>query len=113
MREQLDISTKNCIIEKDGHILIITLNRPEVRNALNGPMLLGMYRGWRRLDEDDDLYCVILTGKGDTFCAGMDLKVGPGGGEDAVEFQTLIQSVPNLHCQTHRRYHVGILQCNN
>jgi enoyl-CoA hydratase len=99
MGEQLDISTNNCIIEQDGHILIVTLNRPEVRNAFNGPMLLGMYKGWRRLDEDDNLFCAILTAKGDTFCAGMDLKVGPGGDEDAAEFQTLMQSVPNLHWQ--------------
>ena len=99
MAEQLDISTKNCTIEKEGHVVIVTLNRPEAKNALNGPMLLGMYRAWRRLDEDDDLYCAILTGKGDTFCSGMDLKVGPEGGEDAEEFQRVMQDVPNIHWQ--------------
>ncbi len=99
MAEQLDISTKNCTIEKEGHVVIVTLNRPEAKNALNGPMLLGMYRAWRRLDEDDDLYCAILTGKGDTFCSGMDLKVGPEGGEDAEEFQRIMQDVPNIHWQ--------------
>jgi len=99
LAEQLDISTKNCTIEKEGHVVIVTLNRPEAKNALNGPMLLGMYRAWRRLDEDDDLYCAILTGKGDTFCSGMDLKVGPEGGEDAEEFQRIMQDVPNIHWQ--------------
>jgi len=99
MAEQLDITTKNCTIEKEGHILIVTLNRPEAKNALSPAMLVGMYKAWRRLDEDDDLYCAILTGKGDTFCAGMDLKVGPEGGDDAEEIQTLMQEVPNLHWQ--------------
>jgi enoyl-CoA hydratase len=99
MAEQLDISTKNCTIEKEGHILIVTLNRPEAKNALSSAMLVGMYKAWRRLAEDDDLYCGILTGKGDTFCAGMDLKTGPGPGEDSDEIQRLMQTVPNLHWQ--------------
>lgn len=99
MKETLDISTKNCTIEKEGHVLIVTLNRPEAKNALSPAMLIGMYKAWRRLDQDDDLYCAVLTGKGDTFCAGMDLKVGPGPGEDAEEIQRLMKDVPNLHWQ--------------
>lgn len=99
MSEPLDISTKNCTIEKQGHVLIVTLNRPEAKNALSPAMLIGMYKAWRRLDEDSDIYCAVLTGKGDTFCAGMDLKVGPGPGEDAEEIQRLMQQVPNLHWQ--------------
>jgi len=79
--------------------LIVTLNRPEAKNALSSPMLVGMYKAWRLLDEDPDLYCAILTGKGDTFCAGMDLKTGPAAGEDAEEIQRLMQTVPNLHWQ--------------
>ena len=79
----------------------MTLNRPEAKNALSPPMLIGMYKAWRRLEEDDDLYCAVLTGEGDTFCAGMDLKVGPSGGEgeDAEEIRRLMQEVPNLHWQ--------------
>jgi enoyl-CoA hydratase len=102
MAEQLDITTKNCTIEKEGHALIVTLNRPEAKNALSPAMLIGMYKAWRRLDEDDDLYCAILTGKGDTFCAGMDLKVGTGGGEgeDADEIRRMMQEIPDLHWQS-------------
>jgi enoyl-CoA hydratase len=102
MAEELDITTKNCTIEKEGHVLIVTLNRPEAKNALSPAMLIGMYKAWRRLDEDDDLYCAILTGKGDTFCAGMDLKVGVGGGEgeDADEIRRLMEEVPDLHWQS-------------
>ncbi len=99
MAKQLDITTKNCTIEKEGKVLIVTLNRPEKKNALTPSMLIGMYKAWRLLAEDDDLLCGILTGKGDTFCAGMDLKVGPEGGDDAEEIQRLMQDVPNLHWQ--------------
>jgi len=99
MAEQLSITTKNCTVEKEGHVLTVTLNRPEAKNALSSPMLVGMYKAWRLLDEDDNLYCAILTGKGDTFCAGMDLKTGPAAGEDAEEIQRLMQTVPNLHWQ--------------
>jgi len=99
MAEQLNISTKNCTVEREGHILIVTLNRPEAKNALSAPMLVGMYKAWRLLDKDDDLYCCVLTGKGDTFCSGMDLKAGPRGGEDAQEIQRMMIDVPNLHWQ--------------
>lgn len=97
MGEQLDLTTRHCTVEKEGHILIVTLNRPEAKNALSSSMLIGMYKAWRLLDEDDDLYCAVLTGKGDTFCAGMDLKAGPGPGDDPEEIQRLMQDVPNLH----------------
>jgi enoyl-CoA hydratase len=96
---ELDITTKNCTVEKEGHTLVVTLNRPEAKNALSPAMLVGMYRAWRLLDEDDDLYCAVLTGRGDTFCAGMDLKVGPEGGDDAEEIQEMMKEVPNLHWQ--------------
>jgi enoyl-CoA hydratase len=99
MAEQLDITTKNCTVEREGHVLIVTLNRPEVKNALTPSMLIGMYKAWRLLDKNDDLYCAVLTGKGDTFCAGMDLKAGPGPGDDPEEIQRLMKDVPNLHWQ--------------
>ncbi len=100
MIQQLDISTKNCVIEQDGHTMIITLNRPEAKNAFSPAMLVGMYKAWRRLDDDDELYCAILTGNGDTFCAGMDLKHVEGGeGEDWEEINRMMQEVPNLHWQ--------------
>ena len=97
---ELDISTENCIVEQEGEVLIVTLNRPQARNAFNPEMLLGMYRAWRRLDEDDGLYCGILTANGDTFCAGMDLKAGAEGDHRATEeFMQLMAEVPNLHWQ--------------
>ncbi len=62
------------IVEKDGHVLTVTLNRPEKKNAVNCEVMCRLYDAWVSLDEDDDLRVGILTGTGDTFCAGMDLS---------------------------------------
>ena len=61
------------LVEQDGHVLTVTLNRPEKRNAVNCEALCRLYDAWVRLDEDNELRAAILTGKGETFCAGMDL----------------------------------------
>jgi enoyl-CoA hydratase len=70
------------IVEKDGPVLTVTLNRPERRNAINSESMCRLYDAWRELDRDDELRVAILTGKGSTFCAGMDLseigKMGSG-----------------------------------
>jgi enoyl-CoA hydratase len=97
--KELSISTSSCLVAREGHTLVVTLNRPEAKNAFNPPMLVGMYRAWRLLEEDNDLRCAVLTARGDTFCAGMDLKTGPEGGADADEIQALMKDVPNLHWQ--------------
>jgi enoyl-CoA hydratase len=56
------------------HVLVITLNRPEARNAINSALSLGVLDALARLDGDDDLRAGVLTGAGGTFCAGLDLK---------------------------------------
>jgi len=59
---------------RDGAILVITLNRPEVKNAIDSDLSLGVLDALAELDGDDDLRVGVLTGAGGTFCAGMDLK---------------------------------------
>jgi enoyl-CoA hydratase len=66
--------TAHALIEQRGHTLILTLNRPEARNALSTEMLSIMVEAWDRVDADPDIRCCILTGAGGYFCAGMDLK---------------------------------------
>ena len=70
------------IVEKDANVLTVTLNRPEKRNAINCESMCRLYDAWQQLDQDDELRAAILTGKGSTFCAGMDLseiaKMGAG-----------------------------------
>ena len=55
-------------------ILLITLNRPAVRNAIDSEVSLGVLAAFRALDADEDLRVGVLTGAGGSFCAGMDLK---------------------------------------
>jgi enoyl-CoA hydratase/carnithine racemase len=93
----------DCLLERDGHVLTVTLNRPEAKNALSAGMLVGMYRAWRLLDEDSGLRVAILTGRGGVFCAGADLKAMGGGGKDEA-FQALIAEVPDLHWQALLRH---------
>jgi enoyl-CoA hydratase len=65
---------RHCLVEKRGHVLVVTMNRPEARNALSGPMLAGMTAAWNQVDEDPEIRVCILTGAGGAFCAGADLK---------------------------------------
>ena len=62
------------IVEEEGAILIVTLNRPEKRNAINSEVMCRLYDAWTKLNDDDGLRVGILTGRGSTFCAGMDLE---------------------------------------
>lgn len=62
-------------ITKDGHIATIMINRPEASNALNTQLAIDMYTAITHLEEDDNIWAVILTGAGEkAFCAGADLK---------------------------------------
>jgi enoyl-CoA hydratase len=60
--------------EPDGEVLVVTIDRPEARNAVNLAVAEGIAAALDRLDEDEALRAGILTGAGGTFCAGMDLK---------------------------------------
>ena len=65
------------LVEKQGPILVVTLNRPEKKNCVNCEGMCRLYDAWVSLDEDSDLRVAILTGNGDTFCSGMDLSEIP------------------------------------
>ena len=62
------------LTERRGRTLIITLNRPDARNAVNAALAAGVAAALDELDSDDELSIGILTGAGKGFCAGMDLK---------------------------------------
>jgi len=62
------------LTEEDGGVLVITINRPEARNAINAAVAQGIAAALDELDSRKDLAVGILTGAGGTFCAGMDLK---------------------------------------
>ena len=61
-------------VEVDGRVAVITINRPEARNAVNQAVASGIAAAIDELDPRPDVAAMVLTGAGGTFCAGMDLK---------------------------------------
>ncbi len=58
----------------DDHIVTITINRPEARNAMDMEHFFGLRTAWERFRDDDDAYVAVITGVGQDFCVGADLK---------------------------------------
>ena len=71
--------------ETDGPVAVVTIDRPEVRNAVNGPTATALAEAFRRFDADDDLAVAVLPGAGGFFCAGADLKIVSEGRGNRVE----------------------------
>ena len=74
----------DAIVERDGHLMTITMNRPKRYNALSGEMLIRMYDAYEEASSDDEIRCILITGAGGNFCSGADLK-GMSGDADTVE----------------------------
>lgn len=70
--------------ETDGAVAVVMIDRPEVRNAVDGPTAAGLTEAFRRFDADDSLSVAVLTGAGGTFCAGADLKAVAAGNGNRV-----------------------------
>ena len=88
------------LTERQGHLLIITLNRPERQNAINGEMLVRFYDACVEADTNPDIRAIVLTGAGGNFCSGADLKEMAGGhqgdGVDEVDVQGRLAADPDL-----------------
>jgi enoyl-CoA hydratase/carnithine racemase len=65
---------EHVIYEKKGNVAYVTINRPEVRNALHSYAYVELRSCWRDINLDPDIYVGIVTGTGDAFCAGRDVK---------------------------------------
>jgi len=61
-------------VRRESGVAILTMNRPERRNAMSGPMLSAMAAALRNAENDPEVRCVVLTGAGGAFCAGGDVK---------------------------------------
>ena len=64
----------NLLVEDRDGVRVLTLNRPEKRNALDTALTRALLEALRATDEDDDVRAVVLTGAGPAFCAGADLS---------------------------------------
>jgi len=94
------------VIERRDAVLVIRINRPEKRNALNGPVMAGTGKGITVADSTPDNRATVLTGTGDrSFCAGMDLAASAGGGlapsaEDQQYMGTFMNFMSKGECET-------------
>lgn len=71
------------LVERDGHVVTLTMNRPEARNAFSAEMIARLADAWDMIEGDPEIRVAILTGAGGHFCAGADLKAMAGGyGDD-------------------------------
>ena len=73
----------DALVERDGHVMIITMNRPARMNAITGPMLIRMYDAYEEASNDPDVRCIVVTGAGGNFCSGADLRAMAGDGADS------------------------------
>jgi len=90
----------DAIVERDGHLLTVTMNRPERMNALSGAMLVRMYDAFVEASTDDEIRCIILTGAGGNFCSGADLRAmaGDAGNSDPeIDVAVRMAADPELH----------------
>jgi len=90
----------HCLVERQGAVLIVTMNRPHARNALSAEMMAIMREAWDQVDGDPRIRACVLTGAGGAFCAGADLKamtsahpgdVFAGGGWDLSVIEPLLK----------------------
>jgi enoyl-CoA hydratase len=70
--------------ETDGPVAVISIDRPDVRNAVDSPTAAALVDAFRKFDGDDALSVAVLTGRGGTFCAGFDLKSVAAGSSNRV-----------------------------
>jgi enoyl-CoA hydratase/carnithine racemase len=73
------------LVERRDRTLVITINRPHAKNAVNAEVSAGLAAAMDRLDSDNGLSVAVLTGAGGTFCAGMDLKAFARGENVAID----------------------------
>ena len=60
--------------ERDGHVTVLTYDRPEQRNAVSRQMNGELHHAWQRFRDATDEFVLVITGEGDAFCAGWDLQ---------------------------------------
>src|SRR6478735_2763037 len=78
------LKTDSVLFSKDSKVLIVTINRPHVRNAVDSATAAALADAFKQFEADDDLCAAVLTGAGGTFCAGADLREVADGRRTAI-----------------------------
>ena len=111
MTDEQAAAQQPVLTERRGNVLLITLNRPEVRNAVNAALAAGVAGALEELDGDDGLSVGVLTGAGGFFCAGMDLGAFVKGESRLVRRPRLRRDRPALRAQAADRGDRGLRRC--
>lgn len=98
------MSEPHLLLERRGHVQIVTFNRPEARNAWSLEMMARMWDAWQEIDGDDDIRCAVLTGAGGTFSAGADLKLMHSD-QSANPWHARFREDPELHWKAMLRHY--------
>ncbi len=92
------------LVTREGHVVTVTMNRPEARNAFGSEMLVRFADAWTMIDGDDDIRVAILTGAAGHFCAGSDLKAMAKGYQED-EWSARFKADPDLHWKALLRHY--------
>lgn len=92
-REDLDLGTDDCLAHVEDNVAVITLNRPEARNAMSGGMTQGLAQALEFAETSPDVRAVVVTGAGGAFCAGGDVKGMASGGGGGGRVATLDERI--------------------
>lgn len=87
---------KSLLLEKDGHVAVLTLNRPEKMNAINADMREYFPVALQEIQEDDSIRALIITGAGRGFCSGADVAVQAAGPQAETSRKTNLKLVGDL-----------------
>ena len=102
---QLDTGTTDLLGTAEDGVCVLTMNRPERRNALSAAMLEALARALGDAEADDDVACVVLTGAGGAFCAGGDVKAMAESNGASADYDALVRRQRRNHRETSGRLH--------
>jgi 2-(1,2-epoxy-1,2-dihydrophenyl)acetyl-CoA isomerase len=94
---EIDTGTSDLLADVEDGIAVLTMNRPDRRNAMSTAMMNAMGRVLADVEINDDVGCVVLTGAGAAFCAGGDVKGMTGQGSDSEGGPTSLDAI--IHIQ--------------
>ena len=95
-----ECSMPDAIVEKDGHLMVVTMNRPKRMNAISGPMIVRMYDAFKEASEDDNIRCIIVTGADGNFTSGADLRAMSGDADNSdtgIDMKARSKEDPEIH----------------
>jgi enoyl-CoA hydratase len=86
------------LVERDGHVMVVTMNRPKRMNAMTLEMFILMADAWKEASEDEAVRCIILTGAEGNFSSGADLRAMAGDADDSgyIDVQARMKEDPDL-----------------